>query len=727
MLSAAFASLQAAEVKVTMNTVSPTMTLVSKSTGTTVETGEAENRIYTFEAPAGAYTLTAYGTDGTTVSGSTEIEVTDENTEFKILTCTAYSSTRKEDNTNWTTEAGDYTMNVTVSNLDGDVVTQTPGKSVTEGRNTFLVQNGNTYYAEFIPSEAHAAEGYSTITRSSTVTYNEAISISFLKSCVVTVTVPEGTTVQLGNKKAHYVDFNLYEPESTEVTDGTKVVKYRLTENITVNYRIMKEGGLTYGGYFTVLGDPAKMPDLTFTEEMFAAHSPKTVNHDVNSNQGFETGDIFVNVNERGYKDMNVGDVFQAHGMRTWELTDNSTNNYFIEPDFHYTVLDTEGNPSTGVVTVSQKPGSAWADITAVGEGTAIVLVTYDAINLNIYDRNGDKKDYLGGAFWGAIWPENNAAYVITVGQGESAVKPEMVINEKYNTGTLKNAGKYVDAECDVFYYLDSEEGYSYTFTAEGVADISIAYPEIGENAATYSGFGSEGTTDNGDGSYTVLLKEGRQIVRLTDAAGKSTYQVLTAKKCSRELTNLTDPESKIFRPGDQVKIQYSGLRHPANKLAGIYNMSAYVTYNGVPNGTSLILGKNQYTFGSAPSAQAVTLTIPADHDVSTEPTFALTEGVIQVNGYGDPIGNHRLIDPVKGRNPNFRAVAHKTYFGAIPDVIIPVSTGSSAITDITGDSATDATVEGYYNLQGVRSATPWTGLNIVKMTDGTVKKMIVR
>ena len=201
---------------------------------------------------------------------------------------------------------------------------------------------------------------------------------------------------------------------------------------------------------------------------------------------------------------------------------------------------------------------------------------------------------------------------------------------------------------------------------------------------------------------------------------------MLTAKACHREITNETNPGSTIFKPGDKVKIQYSGLHHPANKLAGIYNMSAYVTYNGTPNGTSLILGSNQYTFGSAPAAQAVSLTIPEDYDANAEPEMKLTDGVIQVKGFGDPIGNHRFIDPVAGRAPNFTAVAHNTYFGAIPDVTIHVSGDSDAIGDIAADS-TDATPAVYYNLQGIASNTPWNGLNIVRMSDGTTRKIHVK
>ena len=65
-----------------------------------------------------------------------------------------------------------------------------------------------------------------------------------------------------------------------------------------------------------------------------------------------------------------------------------------------------------------------------------------------------------------------------------------------------------------------------------------------------------------------------------------------------------------------------------------------------------------------------MTFTIPKDW---TATTYELTEGVIQVTGFGDPIGNHRLVNKVGGRSPNFTAISHQTYFGALPDAIIPV------------------------------------------------------
>ena len=157
----------------------------------------------------------------------------------------------------------------------------------------------------------------------------------------------------------------------------------------------------------------------------------------------------------------------------------------------------------------------------------------------------------------------------------------------------------------------------------------------------------------------------------MSDAAGHEVYQVLTAKHATRTITNVSTGDNNKFSPGDNIKVQYDGIFHPANKMSGIYNMSAYITYNGTPTGTALILGSNQYAFGGTPSAQAVSFTIPYSYE---EPTLSLTDGVIQVNGFGDPIGNHRNTSKTAGRSPNFTAIAHKTYFGALPDMVIPVT-----------------------------------------------------
>lgn len=669
LLSMLPAAVEAAPVQVTMNTISTTMTLTPKGSDTSIEIGAPTNRVYNFDVAPGTYVLTGYATNGKTVNGTIELTVSDtsELQEFKVFTVTAYAS-----NSGWV-YGTDYTIVPAVTDREGGMPAVTMGDSSTAGRKTFLAFNGNSYNVAYIPSEARQAEGYMTGYRSSTITANVTANYAIPLGGEYSITVPDDAGFMLGIKFSHFTDFTPVEPKSVKSENGGKTFTYRLANSQVYNYRTWKTGGLTHGGYFTMNIDETKRPEISFTDADYAAHDPKAINHTPQSNQGYETGDIFVNATSEGVVKLNVGDTFKAHAMRSWEISDNSTGNYFIEPDFHYTVTGLDGKPSANVIEIEQNAGSAWANIKAIAKGTAIVTVTYDGLNLNYYS-GADKKDYLGGQYWGAIWPENTAVYVVTVGEPESAVVPNMVINEEYNLDAKKCSGKYVDAEHDVFYYLDTEAGYAYTFAPENAANVEIAYPAIGEQAATYSGFTKEGVTVNEDGTVTVLLKEGRQIVRLTDASGNSAYQVMRARPCHREITVANRPESKIYQPGDKVKIQYSGLYHPANKLAGIYNMSAYVTYNGVPNGSSLILGSGQYTFGSAASAQAVTVTIPEDFDFEASKEIKMDKGVIQVNGYGDPIGNHRYIDPVAGRSPNFTAVAHKTYFGAVPEVLLAVS-----------------------------------------------------
>lgn len=675
-------SMFAANIQVAMNSVSKTMSLTDKVTGEAVDVGTPSGMNYQFDAPAGTYVLTAYGTDGKTVNGTIELSVTeDAGQEFKVITCTAYAT-----NSGWKADE-DYMIEVEINTREGVRMNVTEGNSVTAGRKTFLALNGNSYYVSIIPNEVHQTEGYMTLYKAGTLTANVNVNGAIPLGKDYTVSVPAAADLYLGLKFAHFTSFREIKPVKTEVKGNTKELTFHLADKQVYNFRTWKTGGLTQGGYFTMYIDESKCPDISFKDADYEAFGAQTIKHDVTWNKGYETGDIFVNINERGHLRMNIGDTYEAHAMRTWQLTDTQTNNYFIEPDFNYTVIDVDGNPSTGVIEIGNTDTTIdpWSVIKAVGKGTAIVLVTYDAIGLNYYS-SADKSTYMGGEYWSAIWPENTAVYVVTVGDAATAIKPNMLINEKYNTGTLKNAGENVDAEHDVFYYLDTEEGFNYSFTPTGVDKVEMAYPSIGERMATYKGFGTDGVTRNDDGSYTLLLKEGRQIIRLTDAGGNSVYQVLTAKPCHREVVNMSREGSGIFQPGDKVKIQYSGLRHPSNKLAGIYNMSAYVTYNGIPNGSSLILGSGQYTFGSAASAQAVTLDIPADYDTDTNHEIVMSDGVIQVNGYGDPIGNHRIISRLAGRSANFTAVAHKTYFGAIPDVRIPITAVRDFTIRIAGD-----------------------------------------
>ena len=120
------------------------------------------------------------------------------------------------------------------------------------------------------------------------------------------------------------------------------------------------------------------------------------------------------------------------------------------------------------------------AEIEAKSEGTAILLVTYDA-EIN--------KPGMGGSFFSAIWPENTGVVVFTVGNDGSDIQTNMTLNAGRNTETAKTAVDNLDAQIDVLYYLEGAAGAEYTFTPEDGVAVSVLHPQITGNKLTYSGF----------------------------------------------------------------------------------------------------------------------------------------------------------------------------------------------------------------------------------------------
>lgn len=689
LLGLALCNAKAAVVSIKMNAVSCTMSLADKATNTAVDLGspsgsKSSGYLYTVDVAAGTYLLTAYGTDDATINGTVELNITDENEQsFSVFTVTTYAT-----NSGWSL-GEDYSVAFAVATREGKVVKSGLGASVTANRATFLVLNGCSYNLSLIPSDANAEKGYLAYESSGTVTANVTASGAIPMGAQYSVTIPADAKFFLGKKTSHFVPFTEIEPKSVS-TDGANgtIYTYMLANNQVYNYRTWKEGGITNAGKFTMnISDPTKVPTLNFTNEDYNAKSPTFIDRDPASNSGYNVGNIYLNINERNHLRLHSGESKDLLAIRDWQLTDNITNNYFIDPDYHYTIIPLEGNPV--VIDNANTDINPWSVLHANSKGTAIVLVSYDAISVSNYS-GATKGAIAGGEYWSAIWPENTGVFIVSVDDNESTVVPNIVINEGINSTNEKTAGDNVDADFDVFYYLEGTEGYSYNFTPTNAAKVEIAYPTILENAVNYDN-GFQTVEANADGSYTLLLKHGRQIVRLTDSEGASVYQVLTAKKCNYTIENISRPGATTVQPGEQIKVQYSGLYHPANKLAGIHNFTAKIVYSDCSDGKILSSSGSQYTFGGTPSAQAVTFTLPVDWDTAANSIYSLSGGKINVSGFGDPIGNHRIINKAVGRNPNFNAIGHNTYFGTLPDISINVV--DVAITaHITAD-AEDATI----------------------------------
>ena len=300
-----------------------------------------------------------------------------------------------------------------------------------------------------------------------------------------------------------------------------------------------------------------------------------------------------------------------------------------------------------------------------------------------------------------AIWPENTGVVVVEVGANASdGPAANMTLNS--NSASTKLAGSNLDAEADVLYYLDSEDGARYTFTPADGSTVTLLRPTLTSTAMTYSGgFTSTGVSTAADGKVTLTLTEGKNIVKISKD-GADTYQVVTAKKAGLVLTNLTH-EGEDFQPGDTVKVQLTGIYSPANYMVNLQSLFTRVWYTA-PVKSSTVYGaklsySDRYLFDSSTGDQArtFTVTIPATWDASQP--FTLTNGYLSCDGNAKPIGSHRRTDlsTMDASVPMLSSFA----LGRLPDITIPVKAAAEVnvtfnITDDAGAAVSGCKIELY-------------------------------
>ena len=508
---------------------------------------------------------------------------------------------------------------------------------------------------------------------------------------LIRVTVPTDATVFLGTKQRHYMPFDACQLASATINaDGTTTYAYLPVEGFsTYNYRVSLPGAMTQVGKF---GVNSTHTDFTITREELINHGTADYcNHNTADNSFTNVADILLNGNERGHLTMQPGDTHTPVANRVWQIVDDISNNYFLSPDFSYRVVDEHFHDSSEVLALDSS-----GTLRAVGSGTAIVMVDYDACfaygynNLDgYYGRNADYNFWFGST-WSKLWAENVGILVVTV--GVNTFDPQLGW----------------DSELDVLYYPEESDGYHLAIANSEIAKAEVANPIVDSVANTVT-YGEFHTAD----ASNVLLTFGRNILRLTDTLGAVAYQVISAKPMGHELTNLTH-EGLAPAPGDEVMVQIHGLYHPMPKIAGIYNQSAYLHYTLNGSDEALTLGSGQYNFAGKPKAQQISLTIPTD---CSESALTLTDGSIYINGYGSPGGAHRDIDPYTGVNPNTTASITAEYHGKLPDITIPVDQSANSIIEVTDRTASAPEL---YDLRGIRipdGITPVSGIYIDRTT----------
>lgn len=646
--------------------------------------------VYTYVTGTGDYnwtiTDTAKGATRTLGKGTINVDFngpTFQNFEYYLTYVYASNSS------SWT--ADDFTTEV--KDADGKVMTPGgPFAFASYVAYPYMLAPGS-YTWTLSPSEAKAAEGFqTTAAQTNNLTASKSYktwSAKLPQSILTSFTVPKGAAVEVFKPSTTQTYGKKTAVAASSIdTSGvdSDVYQFALTAGSEYLYHASGKNHLACAGYLKASSSSTRAFDLT---ERMTSGTASSISRDVT----LGAADIRLNgVDYTGSLALTSGATAQLTPLRMYQAANGSTPGSRsilpIEPDFHYSVVNVTGS---NVVSVD-----ANGKLTANSDGVALVLVTYDAMHIvnSAWTVNSNQT-------FSAIWPENTGVVVVEVGANASAgPAANMTLNS--NSASTKLAGSNLDAEADVLYYLDGEDGAKYTFTPAEGSTVTLLRPTLTATAMTYSGgFTSTGVSTAADGKVTLTLTEGKNIVKISKD-GADTYQVVTAKKAGLVLTNLThageDPQ-----PGDTVKVQLTGIYSPANYMANLQNLYTQVVYKE-PVKNSEVCGAKlssyaRYLFDAPTGDQArtFTVTIPATWDASQP--FTLTNGYLSCDGNAKPIGSHRRTDlsTMDASVPMLSSFA----LGRLPDITIPVKAAAEVnvtfnITDDAGAAVSGCKIELY-------------------------------
>ena len=498
------------------------------------------------------------------------------------------------------------------------------------------------------------------ITANQTVTV-EGVVEKTLAEKNVTVNAPAGSVVSSGAFHS-YFKYDFVEPlQISTLEDGRVQYIVPATSGAGGFIRVQNPDGVTYWDF----GDLAIGKVFNITDEMLFIGNTEYTKDTVFANyekNGHDTASLYLTVNAQGWLDMDTGDTHSLNVFRNWIPVSNSTTNTGVSlPDVTYTVVDVNGNASDVVTVTPDANNSCYADIKAEKAGTAIILVTYDAV----YNADGE-----GGKQFSAIWPENTGVIVVTVDAEDADIQTNITVNETANAG-----GKQIlDVEHDILFYVGNA-GAEYSFKPEDGCTVTISRSTVG-NEMTFNGFTNEGVTVSEDGTVTLSgLTTGAHIVKV-EKDGKAAYQVIRAREVSYKLTHSDGTEvtaENPAQPGETITVQFSKLIDPMGKLSGVYNAKYGFRYTG-ENGDVITITSTsaygEYYFGSNPARQRFNVTVPTEW---SSVTYTFTDGSLKLEGWGSTFGGHRSTTYMEGKEPNTNASGTAGYAAVLPDVVIPV------------------------------------------------------
>lgn len=639
--------------------------------------------IYTMTLKRGTYSFRATDSKGKSLGGGTfrlpaegagARYQSNDNTEIYLRLVEAYI-TNEEGGAKATAE--DY--KVTLMNKIGVVTMGSPYINASGYECypvlTYVNGNGLLYYTLFTPSKIYASEHNVGLSIWKNYAIREgadstSLSVKLKDMSTFTINTPKNAKAALYTQVLNYNAERIDSVRTVPLNDGTMDHVFNISRSSDITYRISMEGMRTKAGFVNnVSGDILKV-------SFDPLQSPKEL--DTSGGKAYGESSLLLNINERNKLDLKVGEQYKVRAYRAaWQIVQTITDNIMIEPDFHYNIISGEDVISIDTIDGGNAGGN-WAWVTAKNEGTAIVEVSYDALNVN--DDGQNRSIVKPEGFHGATDPLRTGVFIVTVG-------------DKYSDISGVN--------------WDSEYNTCYFSGDAGVITIEPEGNKVSVNTASLTnGKMSQWqqiTVSNGH--FDVPIVPGNNIMRI-ESDGLIDYYVVRGAKLTAIIDNNIEGRDEIY-PGDTVSVKLKGLYMPIPKFAGIYNP-------GFPNTSNVSYefeGERYSSKGTQyniiePDANQIQIEIPK----TATDYITLTSGKISLTSMGSHYGAHRVLTDV-GVPANFNAASLKMKDILLPDLTIKISqpTETSSVTkaeqiDISDMVGADKThINSFYSVEGLK------------------------
>lgn len=442
--------------------------------------------------------------------------------------------------------------------------------------------------------------------------------------------------------------------------DGTITYYFHVaSSNISYSFRVSKEGKITKAGY--VKGDSKK---IDWDDDDFDPDAQ--IDYDKTTLFGSRADDsLLMNVNSQSNIILKNNETYRLRLYRIWQIINNDTQNIMIEPDFKYKIIS--GDNIININPVTTGNGNAknnWLDITATGDGVAILEVEYDAID--IVSGNVSGFNALEEFTFGASDKTRNGLIVIQTANVANDV----------DFGIKNNKDIAWDYEFDTLYFTKDFSTIEFNPKVTNGSISKVEYSN--DKGLTWN----ECEIEND--SYKAKIIDGNNIIKITKDDDTAAYQVLRGNKINIKIENKTNFGENL-KSGDEARIILEGIHFPVGKMSGLYNPGYREGHKLVYTYEENIIKINKIYQYNFPTNAYIDFTIP--ENAESGDLFLLTDGYIEFNNYGSAVGEHRKIKD-SGTSTNMSATSVLNYRTILPDIEILIVSGDiiSGDIDISGD-----------------------------------------